>query len=873
MAQASRTAALWLERVTRASVRRPKSFLLGALAVLAVSIALASGLEVRSSFEELLPPEVQSVRNIKALIQRVGGDGTVLVVVESLDGPGGLPAAQDLARALVPEILALGPSVIRSVEWNEKDVARWFESHWPLFASVADLEAARAAVISETSRAQVKANPLAVDLSDPGEAADPAPAPAGAAALLDPKEPSPRARIQERFARYRDGFLVHPDGKSLTLVVRPSGTSLGVAEARALLDRLRALVEKRRAELSAHHLRVGFGGTFPVFVAEYEAILHDVASTALLVATLVLASLFLFFRDLRSTAALAASVLVAVAATFGITRLGIGFLNTQTAFLGSIVVGNGINYGLIYLARVKQLRRAGVGLEEACVEGAHEAAQATLLASAASSVSFAMLIFAANRGFRDFGYIGGTGMLLCWVCTFLFVPAWLGLFERMRPWRGKAGPVAAAAPAAPRWMVRAFARPRAVVIAFVALAAISAALFVRRIPDAIERNLENLTNELKGQEDLVRDNDRGNAAMGKSVAGAVALLSSPEAADAFCAVVRERVKDPKVARVVQGCDTLSSVVPRDQEEKLRIIRDILGRLDQPWTRRLAPAQRARLAEVRADLEAQRPIGPSEAPAGLLDRFRERDGRLGRLAVATALPDAKLELAPNLAVFVAAVRGVPVEGTLVDASGENVIFADLLANIDREGPRTTLLSLLGVCGLVLLFFARGRRGLRMSLEVIAALVAGVVLMGGAATLLGIRINFFNFIVFPITFGIAVDYGVNVIARVRERDGDVLGALAEVGPAVALCSWTSIIGYGSLLIALNRALRSFGWYAMVGEITSIATALVMLPALALLVWGRRGQRRGQGTESAATEDAEEAGAGAAAGGKGDSPGLSR
>jgi len=51
-------------------------------------------------------------------------------------------------------------------------------------------------------------------------------------------------------------------------------------------------------------------------------------------------------------------------------------------------------------------------------------------------------------------------------------------------------------------------------------------------------------------------------------------------------------------------------------------------------------------------------------------------------------------------------------------------------------------------------------------------------------------------------------------------------------VALCSWTSIIGYGTLLYSLNRALRSFGWYAMVGEVTTIVTALVLLPALLLL-----------------------------------------
>ena len=64
-------------------------------------------------------------------------------------------------------------------------------------------------------------------------------------------------------------------------------------------------------------------------------------------------------------------------------------------------------------------------------------------------------------------------------------------------------------------------------------------------------------------------------------------------------------------------------------------------------------------------------------------------------------------------------------------------------------------------------------------------------------------------------------------------------SSVGPAVALCSWTSIVGYGSLLGSLNRALRSFGWYAMVGEVTTIVTALVLLPAL-LVVASRAGSK---------------------------------
>src|SRR5439155_19616377 len=112
---------------------------------------------------------------------------------------------------------------------------------------------------------------------------------------------------------------------------------------------------------------------------------------------------------------------------------------------------------------------------------------------------------------------------------------------------------------------------------------------------------------------------------------------------------------------------------------------------------------------------------------------------------------------------------------------------------KEATCSNLLSFAGVFTQVIVYF----RHVRTSVEELGSLTFGVALMSGVAALLHLKINFFNFIVYPITFGIAVDYGANVAARVRER-GRVLEALAEVGPAVARCSWTSIIGYGSLLI---------------------------------------------------------------------------
>ena len=144
-------------------------------------------------------------------------------------------------------------------------------------------------------------------------------------------------------------------------------------------------------------------------------------------------------------------------------------------------------------------------------------------------------------------------------------------------------------------------------------------------------------------------------------------------------------------------------------------------------------------------------------------------------------------------------------------------------MDRAHPQCW--SFLAVTVVVILA-THSRRG---TLAVMLSLVLGVIWMVGIAALTGEKLNFFNFIALPITFGIGSEYPFNIFDRSRLLGGDVTQAVKLHLGAVFMCSYTTIIGYGSLVMADNKALQSFGRIAAIGEIACIYGALFFLPSL--------------------------------------------
>jgi predicted RND superfamily exporter protein len=290
--------------------------------------------------------------------------------------------------------------------------------------------------------------------------------------------------------------------------------------------------------------------------------------------------------------------------------------------------------------------------------------------------------------------------------------------------------------------------------------------------------------------------------------------------------------------LVSSVRTIDDVLPRDQKDKLAVAADIREAMT-PKLRSLLPEERRSTVERILDGANDQPITVNDVPRTFTTGLREKDGSFDKIVLVYPKPSKALWDGPALASFVTHLRDISARTaspgeTPARVAGSLALSTDILESIRRDGPKASFAALAGVIVVVLLLF----RFSVASLKIIGSLVVGVSWLVALTVLFKVKINFANFIAFPITFGIGVDYAVNVMSRYLQGGSkDTEAAVRATGGAVALCSATTIIGYSSLLMAENQALFLFGLLAVLGEITCLVAAVVALPSL--LEWQERWQ----------------------------------
>ena len=811
---------------------------------------------LKSDLEELLPRESPSVRALDEMRSRIPGLQYLGVVVD-VGNPANLPAGERFLDDLAARIRTYPRQMVREVRTGNDVERKFVREHAPLYVDVTDLKEILRRIEGRRDFEVAR---------DSG-------------ALLDDSEPPPpidlsdiEGKYDQKLSREKTGSAEggrFSDAKqNLTLMFVEAGEfTTGADQARALLERvqgdIRALGGPGRY---APGMRVGYSSDVAISVEEMQALEADLSLSTILVAIAEITVIVLYYRWYRSVLVLFPPLLLATVYAFGIASLPPGNvteLNSNTAFLGSIIVGNGINVGIVLLARYREARRSGARVEEALAVGVWGARLGTLAAALAAAASYASLVLTEFRGFRQFGYIGGAGMVLSWVTAFVLAPPLLRWLDTDSPRRTSAdeGRGLGIMGHLARYVERGSVP---IVAVAAALTAISIVAICRFDPSTnVEYDFSKLRRVDTWQKGDGYWGRRVDALLGRYLTPTVVLSDSADASRAAATAIRKSVDDGPLRPLVASIRSADDVLPRDQEAKLGLVRAIRDVLSPKIRSMVDPSPLKQLDEMLGPAELK-PLRVEDLPESFTAGLRERDGTIGRAVLVYPRPSDSLWRAKDIRTFVKSLRDAAAPAINGGdepgrVAGSIPLSDDIIASISRDAPLASIVSFAAVVTIVLVVL----RGGMASACVIGSLAVGVVWLAGASMLLHIKLNFCNFVAYPITVGIGVDYAVNVMTR-YQQDGqhDVTGAVRSTGAAVGLCSLTTSIGYSSLLLAKNRALYYFGLTAVLGEVACLSAAVVALPALLVATRGairRARPQLGRGHDTDVTGEPEGAGPG--------------
>jgi predicted RND superfamily exporter protein len=797
-----------ISRYHRWLTRNAAAVIFVSLAVGVGAGALAAHLKLRTAFVELLPSHDPGVVALTRTQNRIGDLSLLLIGIRSPDHEANIRYAE----ALTAKLRALPPNVVNLATYNVRDVRDFFQSNKWLYATEDDLEAIRDRLRTEISK---KKNPLYVSIGD-DEPID-----------SMQKRMTKKNEVDERFP---GGVFTSADGQYVWIAALPPGGLFAEHAGEGLFDAANRLIAEDPPTNYHPQMRAEVNGPIATAIASRQAVERDLKWVTGTCLTIVALSIGLFFRRLRSIPFTGIPAALGAAMAFAVAQLAFGYLNSSTAFLGSIIIGNGINYAIVLMSRYEEHRAGGSSADEALGLALAGTWRGTLVASIAASGAYASLMVTSFRGFYQFGVMGAVGAIFCWLATYTLLPAMLVLFDQ-RNGNGAAA-VRHRAPLDLGWLSGLLRRHAGAITLVYTAAAIAAVVGLRHfLQDPFEYDFRKLNIERNTSQEEKEFGHSLDKLFGRWPSPTIVLADSLDEVEPIKAAIRKQDKDAE--KVIGQITTIYDLLPGPpdaQQRKLALLAQIRKLTHDPALEVLSDKERADLAKVDPPTGLHE-LGPMDLPPLARRPFTEVDGTVGKVVLVYP-PETGISVwyGKHLLRIAGVLQEIHLpSGKVIETSGFAVVFGAMIRSILRDGPIATVASLVAVI-LVVAFTIRPARAALMAL---ATLLLGVLLMTGGAGWAQVRVTFLNFIALPITFGIGAEYALNVITRYRE-DRDIARAVSSTGAAVALCSWTTIVGYGSLLAARNRALNGFGLMAIIGEIACLSAAIVALPAF--LLWRR-------------------------------------
>jgi hopanoid biosynthesis associated RND transporter like protein HpnN len=665
-----------------------------------------------------------------------------------------------------------------------------------------------------------------------------------------------------------EGYFWTENKRYLLVLVTPRKEGNRFADAQDALTALRttiAQVQERFPDIQA-----GVTGQEALNEDEMGAALKDMSlATAIsLVGLTVL--LVLFWRGFRRPLLEMTELIVALSLTFGLTTLFIGHLNILSVTFAPLLLGLGIDYGIHWFARYQEEEQRRRGPKKEAIETTMvRLGPGILLAGLTAALSFFPLVLTGFKGLAELGIICSMGMVITTLTTLCLLPALTMIFDRSRA----VSPDGLSGTSVKPFFV--LTNPRAMVILIFAAVGLGlsswGAQHVR-----FDLNMLRLQSQkaesVVWEKKLIADSERS------SLSGAILTHSLDE--------VREKTKALEALPSVSEVQSVESLLPENQEEKIAFLRRLQpilagvhsfegredhvdpGELDDVFGKIRFKMMDSSETEWGANkpLEIQM-LQVRRLIDQLRERFRttDRSRLVGALhnferALLTDLNDKLRTLRTNMTGSpmqiqdlpkplrqrftgkgrLYLIRVFPAHDVWEPANLERFVQDLRSVDPDAVGDPVTLYTftkafrdacldaaVYAVIFIVLLLLLTFRNVVHAALAMVP-LVVGTLWTMGLMRALDVDFNLANSIFLPLVVGAGVEYGIIILQRLRQNESDVVLPFSTA-KGIVLAGLTTTIGFGSLRISNHHGIQSLGLLAMVGSISILAAAVFFLPAL--------------------------------------------
>ena len=813
--------------------------LLALLTVLTgLSVWAASFLTINTNQLDLISQELQAVKDVKRVVDMVGGAGHLIIGVRGSDEKTIKGVADDINAMLQAD-----KAHIRHVTYK-LDTA-FIREKAPMFAETKDVEEVKRQGMLKIKDAIRRASPFFVEIKEtkPYEL------------TLDP--------IIEKYKKVgkksiADDYYISEDKQMVLLVIKPMWDGNELGKTGDLVEDLRkkfaaytksnprgvVLTEtyERAPSKDKHQVGFGFTGSYKTSYDdsfEMKASLEPTSVTSFLG---VLAVLLAFLgRRFGAVLLMTSGMMAGVALTFGFTYLAVGQLNMITSILGGILMGQGIDFGIHLVYRIRYYLGQGEEWDKAVQLAVQNAGLAALVSATASAGAFFALLFSEFRGFSQFGLLAGVGTYLIGTAIFVAVPAVLVLAGRRWP-KVPAMICGMQAPDQPRAGTERRIPMPWVLLGLTGGTVVVLSAFAPQVH--FEYNSRALMVE---HQPSVRLQDEVNARFQIS-ADPVAIYTK-DLADAKKVHDELYPLDHKKYSTVDQVLSIYTFVPAADQQARN------AKVLQAWKAELAeididsvpPEHQEKYKQLLGYLDTT----PYDL-AGLPGLYREQFTHLPSTKVENhgwltfVYPVVDLWDGKQMLKFAEEIEEIHTkDGSTFRAAGLPILFAHLAKIVLFDGKMSMILTAI----LLLILLVIDFRSLRSALVALLPLVAGMTTMLGVMALAGWSMNFMNIVVFPIVFGVGISHGVYLMHRFNEGTSPY-EALRTVGLPVAASTITTLAGWAGLLQAGHQGLKSMGILACVGMTATLLVSFTVMPAILQLFHDKRVKKGAAGEAVAPT-----------------------